>query len=56
MSLTKISIKQNGQSVVFMRAGSRVSVLCGDRRAQCASYAEAMAAAYAMAFEQLTPA
>ena len=36
--------------VVFMRAGARVAVCCGDRRQLCQSYGEAMAAAYAMAF------
>ena len=36
--------------VVFMRAGARVAVCCGDRQQLCQSYGEAMAAAYAMAF------
>ena len=41
----------SAQSVVITRAGARVAVRCGDRSALCASYAVAMATAYAMAFQ-----
>ena len=41
---------KTAQSVVIARVGARVAVSCGDRSALCASYAVAMATAYAMAF------